>query len=205
MTSQPISLDDFKIGTRVTIYARSYNIIGCNDSTRQYILQTTNWSDTELNQMPWPEDEFSKKNKDKMMRETGGGGVNRNRKMHEMKEYMEALLGKPTAMSDLGSFLESGNKALCFDIIWDDTGRLYGDVRCFKLCYFLSDDTIEITPVHTKNDGRDQFPKLLKRTKVPKDIRNPEGVKYLWKDLKIGEVMNIYERAMIIARVSKSD
>ena len=64
----------------------------------------------------------------KMIRETGYGiGVNRNRKMHEMKEFMEAQLGKPTRLSDLGSFLKSGNKTLGFEIIWDDTNRLVFD------------------------------------------------------------------------------
>ena len=73
----------------------------------------------------------------------------------------------------------------------------------FKLCYFLSDDTLEIVPVHTRNDGRDQFPKLLKRSKVPKDIRNPEGPKYTWRDFRIGGIINVYQRAMTIAKADK--
>jgi len=199
-----ISINDLKMGGSVVeIYARGYTIIGCNDSTLRFVRANMNWTEDEMKQGDWPEDEFIKKNREKMMRETGAVGVNRNRKMHEMKEYMEALLGKPTAMSDLGSFLESGNKTLCFDIVWDDTERLYGDVRLFKLCYFLSDDTLEIVPVHTRNDGRDQFPKLLKRSKVPKDIRNPEGPKYTWRDFRIGGIINVYQRAMTIAKADK--
>ena len=136
-----------------------------------------------------------------MIRETGYGiGVNRNRKMHEMKEFMEAQLGKPTSLSDLGSFLKSGNKTLGFEIIWDDTNRLYGDVNFFKLYYFLADDTIEIVPIHYKNDGRDQFPKLLKRTKVPLQPNNPTTNYYTWRDLKIGNTINIYSRKMIITK-----
>ena len=93
-------------GSVVEIYARGYTIIGCNDSTLRFVRANMNWTEDEMKQGDWPEDEFIKKNREKMMRETGAVGVNRNRKMHEMKEYMEALLGKPTAMSDLGSFLE---------------------------------------------------------------------------------------------------
>ena len=198
-----LAIDDFKIGGVVEIYSRGYSVVGCNNSTLHFVRATMNWTEDELRQRSWPEDEFIKKNREKMMRETGVVGVNRNRKMHEMKEYMEALLGKPTSMSDLGSFLESGNKTLTFDIVWDDTERLYGDVRLFKLSYFLSDDTIEIVPVHTRNDGRDQFPKLLKRSKVPKDIRNQSGAKYSWRDFKIGGVINVYQKAMIFAKADK--
>ncbi|GMI32057.1 hypothetical protein TrRE_jg13361 [Triparma retinervis] len=198
-----VGINDMKMGGVVEIYSRGYSIIGCNDSTLRFVRTNMNWTEEELRQGRWPDDEFIKKNREKMMRETGTPGVNRNRKMHEMKEYMEALLGKPKAMSDLGAFLEVGNKTLCFDIVWDDTERLYGDVRLFKLCYFLSDDTLEIVPVHTRNDGRDQFPKLLKRSKVPKDIRNPSGAFYTWRDFKIGGIINVYQRAMTIAKADK--
>jgi len=113
---------------------------------------------------PWPKDEFTVKNYQKMIRETGFGvGINRNRKKHEMKDYMEASLGKPSTIADLGAFLRHNNKTLVFDVLWDDTERLYGEVRFFRLFYFLADDTVEILPVHEKNDGSDQFPKLLKR------------------------------------------
>ena len=174
------------------------SIIAANESTKEYARNVLGWPEDCLGTLPWPEDTFIKKNLEKMMRETGFGNVNRNRKMHPQKEYMEALLGKPTSMSDLGSFLVNGQKCLCFDVIWDDTQKLYGDVRSYKLNYFLSDDTMEVLPVHTKNDGRDQFPKLLKRSKVPVDIARPNGPKYTWQGLKIGTTINIYRRPMII-------
>lgn len=41
--------------------------------------------------------------------------------------------------------------------------------------YFLADDTIEIREVHHPNDGRDAFPKLLARQKLPfrSDVNQP--------------------------------
>ncbi|GMI07822.1 hypothetical protein TrVE_jg6408 [Triparma verrucosa] len=194
-----ITAGKFRVGENVEIYARSYSIISCNESTREYCRNVLNFPESALRSLPWPEDTFIKKNTEKMMRETGFGNVNRNRKMHPQKEYMEALLGKPSSMTDLGSFLTNGQKCLCFDMIWDDTQKLYGDVRLYKMNFYLSDDTMEILPVHSKNDGRDQFPKLLKRSKVPKDIHRPEGAKYTWQDLNIGKVLNIYQRPMTIA------
>jgi hypothetical protein len=41
------------------------------------------------------------------------------------------------------------------------------------LHYYLVDDTLEIREVHESNDGRDPFPVLLKRQKVP---RNPRAL-----------------------------
>ncbi|GMI34724.1 hypothetical protein TeGR_g8694 [Tetraparma gracilis] len=191
----------FKVGETVDVFSRGYTIISCNVSTQKWCEETYGWSSQDLAPRQWPTDEFTVKNYSKMIRETGAGvGINRNRKMHEMKEYMEAYLGKPTSMSDLGSFLAHDNKTLAFDVLWDDTERLYGEVRFFKMYYFLADDTMEILPVHTKNDGRDQFPKLLKRSKVPKDSTQPFGDKYTWRDLRIGASLNIFSRRMVIFR-----
>lgn len=41
--------------------------------------------------------------------------------------------------------------------------------------YFLANDTIEIREVHHPNDGRDAFPKLLARQKLPfrSDVNQP--------------------------------
>ena len=194
-----VTADSFKLGNSPIIYARSYSIISCNESTKEYARNILGWSEDYLDERPWPEDTFIKKNLEKMMRETGFGNVNRNRKMHPQKEYMEALLGKPSSMSDLGSFLVNGQKCLCFDVIWDDTQKLYGDIRNYKLNYFLSDDTMEVLPIHTKNDGRDQFPKLLKRSKVPIDVARPNGPKHTWKDLRVGRTINIYRRNMVLS------
>ena len=40
--------------------------------------------------------------------------------------------------------------------------------------YYLVDDTVEIREVHTGNDGRDPFPVLVCRQRLPKDRTNVE-------------------------------
>jgi hypothetical protein len=40
----------------------------------------------------------------------------------------------------------------------------------YVIHYYLADDTIEIREVHFANNGRDQFPLLLKRQKLPKQF-----------------------------------
>jgi hypothetical protein len=55
----------------------------------------------------------------------------------------------------------------------------------FIVHYYLADDTIEIREVHFPNNGRDQFPLLLKRQKLPKTFgvnqpgQNPKIKNYL--------------------------
>ena len=41
--------------------------------------------------------------------------------------------------------------------------------------YYLVDDTLEIREAHQTNDGRDPFPILLKRQKVPRNPRSLPG------------------------------
>eukprot|EP00958_Prasinococcus_capsulatus_P019427 scaffold2395_cov290-Prasinococcus_capsulatus_cf.AAC.3 len=45
---------------------------------------------------------------------------------------------------------------------------LYGDRRHYVLHYFLADDTVEILEVNEPNSGRDAFPVMLKRSKLPR-------------------------------------
>ena len=79
--------------------------------------------------------------------------------------------------------------------------------------YFLVDDTLEVREVHTANDGRDPFPVLIGRHKVPKDRYNVEAgfpavvmelssheIKEYFtpKDFKLGETVIIYGRRFLI-------
>lgn len=38
----------------------------------------------------------------------------------------------------------------------------------YEILYFLSDDTVSVKEIHEKNDGRDPYPVLLRKTKLPK-------------------------------------
>lgn len=59
-------------------------------------------------------------------------------------------------------------QVLEYNAYWDDTDSLFGDVRLYKLQYYLSDDTLEIVEVLPRNCGRDPFPKFLRRMRLPK-------------------------------------
>jgi len=204
---QYYGINDLKLGSIVEIYSRKFHIVNCNESTKQYVVNHHGWSESDdLVVQPLPRDRFKEANKEKMMRESGVPGVDRNRKMHDLKQVMESMLGKQTSLTDRGMFLECGQDSLCFDVLWDDRERLYGDIQYFKLFYYLADDTVEIRPVHKKNDGRDTFPKLLKRSKLPKShyhdssSTSDEDIYYTWTDFAIGGQIKIFGRSMMISR-----
>lgn len=191
-------IDDFKVGNSVDIYSRIFHIVGCNQSTKEYVMRYHGWTENEVISLPFPRDSFTERYMEKMMRESGVPGVDRKRKMHDLTEVMESMLGKQLSTKDRGTFLSCGQKALCFHAIWDDRERLYGDVQLFRLVYYLADDTVEVLSVHKKNDGRYPFPKLLTRTKLPKPGDGSEY--YSWKDFTIGSYIDVFGRSMQLAK-----
>ena len=79
--------------------------------------------------------------------------------------------------------------------------------------YYLVDDTLEVRECHTPNDGRDPFPVLIGRHKVPKnrfdlpssfpnvvmEISSQEIKEYFTpKDFEIGKTLTIYGRRFLI-------
>lgn len=55
-----------------------------------------------------------------------------------------------------------------FKAIWDDRDSEYGEVRKYEVLYILATDNVVVKEVHDKNDGRDPYPLLLRKTKLPK-------------------------------------
>ena len=56
---------------------------------------------------------------------------------------------------------------LSFKILWcDDT--LEGGYNTYTLNYFLVDSKVEVKEIRFQNSGRDPFPLLLKKQKLPK-------------------------------------
>ena len=45
---------------------------------------------------------------------------------------------------------------------------MFGEIKKYIIHYFLVDDSVEIRECHQPNDGRDPFPVLLRRGKLPK-------------------------------------
>jgi hypothetical protein len=208
------AVTDLYVGAELQVYNKVFKIYDCNDSTRAFLAQDMMLPpDQFMAAAICPEGEYNAMLRSKMQRETGADlTIKRNRRMHPMKMFMEAQLGKPQSAVDLGSFLANDRKVLRFDCVCDDTERLYGDQLMFKLHYFLSDDTMEILQVHTKNNGRDLVPKLLNRTRLPKHPDMPtqgagesaasepvdDSKFYHWTELHVGTKVQVFTRTLVI-------
>jgi len=119
----------------------------------------------------------------------------------------------PSAFDKLRQFKELDRKVLRFYCVWDDRDAMFGEMRPFILHYYLVDDTMEMREVHTANDGRDPFPMLFGRHKVPKnrfdlpssfpnvvmEITEQEIKEYFTpKDFAIGQTLTIYGRRFLL-------
>ena len=83
--------------------------------------------------------------------------------------------------------------------MWDDTPSLYGEVRRFVLHYYLADDTVEIVESYRSNSGRDPFPKLLNRQKLPVTWDKPGRKEfYTAADVMLGGTINVFGRDLLI-------
>jgi hypothetical protein len=108
-------------------------------------------------------------------------------------------------------FLKNDGKVLRFYCIWSDQ-KIYGEQRPYVLHYFLADDTVEVMEINQPNSGRDAFPAMLNRQKLPKNFAevSPDVSRIGWQgdqkvqyyteeDFKIGETIQVYGRNLLIS------
>ncbi|KAJ9595341.1 hypothetical protein L9F63_027273, partial [Diploptera punctata] len=142
---------DFNIGIDVAIYGIVYHIVDCDDFTKEYLES----QGIELNQPEeMPPDPYIQ--------------------LRQLKIKPHTHITKPLD-DKLRRFLEYDGKILRFFAVWDDRDTEFGEMRRYVIYYYLADDTVEVQEIHEKNDGRDPFPLLLKKMKLPRD----------WKDKPI--------------------
>jgi hypothetical protein len=196
-----INLNDLRIGSTLNVYGRNFRLYACDDFTRQFFGE----SGVELGESEeCPADAFTKKNTVEV--ETF------KKLMHPMKEYQEARAGKQMGIDIKATqkFFKNDGRVLRFFCVWNDT-KLYGEPRPLELNYFLADDTVEVMEVKETNAGRDPFPALCSRGKLPvkytetsPDLTNIGGTKnprvqyYTEADLRIGGFINVYGRELEI-------
>ena len=71
----------------------------------------------------------------------------------------------------LKKYIDNDRKVLSFKIVWYDS-TLEGGHNFYTLNYFLADDSVEVKEIRNQNSGRDPFPLLLNRQKLPKKAIN---------------------------------
>jgi hypothetical protein len=190
-----LGLDDLSIGETVEIYSRVFHIIDCDESAKKYLLEQGRPQRAGL---PFPTDKYEEERRAVEVRLGRGGTdelVDRRKQRNDMKDFVEAALGRTVNNSGREKFLKFNGKVLCFHAIWDDSASLYGEVHRYRLHYFLADDTVEVCTV--KSTRYAEPPHLLKRNKLPKDRDGVEG--YIeWPDLYIGAEVNVYGRRLVL-------
>ena len=192
------SVNDFALGSVVELCGRSMTIIDADPHTREYLgIQRG----VEFGRaIAMPVDAHS------AAAAAAAAAKNKKTGMSEMKRYMESSRGRAVdATKNLDRFIAFDRKVLSFEAVWDDSERLYGDLRFYTVNFFLSDETVQVTENHEANSGRDHFPALVSRQKLPKARTRgsapggaPADSVYTERDLAIGQYVNVFGRRLLL-------
>ncbi|KAM9074148.1 EF-hand domain-containing protein 1 isoform 2-T2 [Megaptera novaeangliae] len=178
---------DLNRGINITIYGRTFRIVDCDKFTQVFL-------------------------------ESQGIELNPPEKMAldpytELRKQPLHKYVTPTDFDQLKQFLTFDKQVLRFYAIWDDTDSMFGECRTYIIHYYLMDDTVEIREVHERNDGRDPFPLLMSRQRMPKvlvenaknfprcvlEISDKEVLEwYTAKDFIVGKPLTILGRTFFI-------
>ncbi|NXG24521.1 EFHC1 protein, partial [Grallaria varia] len=178
---------DLNLATNITMYGRTYRLVNCDSFTKVFMER----QGIVLNP---PEEMVS-------------GPYTKPRRTPVQKPVV------PAGPDPLWQFLAYDTKVLRFYAIWDDTSHPFGDQHHCIIHYFLADGTVEVREVYRKNDGRDPFPVLMKRQRLPKtladkkmsfpscvlEISNEEVLEwYSPQDFAIGKTLTLLGRSFLI-------
>ncbi|NWI66361.1 EFHC1 protein, partial [Todus mexicanus] len=178
---------DLNRGINITMYGRTYRIVDCDPFT-QVFLESQGIELNPPERMPF--DPYTEM-----------------RKM-PLRKYIT-----PSDFDQLKQFLTYDKQVLRFYAMWDDTNNMFGENRPYIIHYFLADDTVEVREVHKQNDGRDPFPVLIRRQRLPKtfvdkkktfpscvlEISDQEVLEwYTAKDFAVGKSTTLLGRTFFI-------
>ncbi|XP_061390960.1 EF-hand domain-containing family member C2 [Musca vetustissima] len=139
-----ISILDLNVNTTVQIFDRVYHITSCDKFTRHFLNKSGIPVPDPVDEPVDPTTEIRKRSAIKV--------TNPVPKKHSFAQ-----------------FLEYDRMVLKFQGYWDDRSE-FGDVRKLEICYYLSDDTIDIKEHFPRNSGREGPTTFLKRCKLPREF-----------------------------------
>ena len=182
---------DIHLGGEIYVYGKRFRICKCDKFTQDFFKE----QNVDLGvEEPIPEIDFGDKFKNvdfEKMRKT----------IAESKEYTEVKNGGAHSNKGLKQFLENDRKVLSFDISWYDS--IYDkEQKNYKMNYYLADGQIEVCEIKVSNSGKDPFPRLLRKSLLPKKphmgfcpgLELKEDEYYLPQDLILGNYVNVYGR-----------
>jgi len=191
----PVDWRDINIGQNLYIYGKKFRICDCDKFTLEYYTR----NGIVLNPpIKIPVIDYSVRYKDVDFDKI-------KKDIAYIKEYNEVALGGGHPNGGLRQFLDNDRKVLSFDIVWYDS--IYDkEEKKYKLNYYLADNQAEVCEIKVNNSGKDPFPRLLKKSKLPKKpimsfcpgLETPEEEYYKPEDLKIGNYVYVYGRKCLI-------
>ena len=143
---------DFIVGQNIVIYGKIIHLYDCDKYTREF-FKVNGITQPEKQNVPF--DFFTQKVSIKPVL----------KKDHLMKDYLEYSMGGGKVKS-AKRFLENDRKVLRFNAKFEGLKYI--------IHYYLADDTVEIREVNYNNSGRDPFPLLLKRNRLPRKFCVPQ-------------------------------
>ncbi|XP_066108668.1 EF-hand domain-containing protein 1 [Saccopteryx bilineata] len=178
---------DLNRGINITIYGKTFRIVECDRFTQEYL-------------------------------ESQGIELNPPEKMAldpyiELRKQPLRKYVTPSDFDQFKQFLTFDKQVLRFYAIWEETDSMYSECRNYVIHYYLMDDTVEIREVHERNNGRDPFPLLMNRQRMPKvlmentknfpqcvlEISDQEVLEwYTAKDFIVGKPVTILGRTFFI-------
>ena len=126
------------------VYGKRIRVNECDAFTREYL--TSQGIEVNANETA-PADAFSQS------------------RYHHVQSYTT-----PSTLDKYGKYLTLDRHVLRFYAMWDDRKQLFGEARRFLIHFYMADDTMEIKEIHTANNGRDPFPTLVQRQRMPKKL-----------------------------------
>ncbi|KAL0480787.1 EF-hand domain-containing family member efhc2 [Acrasis kona] len=196
-------LEDLNIGNEVTLYGKTFRIVGCDRFTKEF-LGGIGIDISENDVEDFPQDQYTQGREE--LKKTMSPFNKLNPIDQDFKRYLEySFKGRHTNPSkqqqaSMQQFLKNDRKVLRFFCCWDDRENLYGDFRHFVLEYYLADDTTKISELNPPNSGRDPFPVFVKRQRIPKPKNSPnEPVTYYEEtDLQIGNEIDVFSKKFLL-------
>jgi hypothetical protein len=191
---------DLKMGIDITIYARTFHIVSCDEFTKWFYGQAGGdigvEEDTPLDNF-FENQVFKKQN---MKHLTG-----LPRDVMESKEYNELRMGGSRKNHKMEQFLQNDRKVLRFYAYWDDPTR-YGARQYFVMHYYLSDDSVEINNNYMRNSGRWECPVFFTRKKLELQptmthtpgMYKPASPLLKPSDIEVGKSIPVYGREFFI-------
>jgi len=187
---------DLKCGVNVTIYAKVFKIVDCDEYTR-WFYETAAHMDVGQPQDA-PMDSFREA---QCQNGNATAATMTTREVADSREYTELRLGGSRRNVKLAQYLANDRRVLCFHAFWDDPTR-YGSRQYFTLHYHLADDSIEVLECLGRNAGRDPYPVFWRRAPLRKNpvisatpgMLEPEAVIVKPEDLAVGGSVDVLGR-----------